>query len=83
MSLFKTDLQLAERYVAALAPQKTLLLDAIQAGFDPTVSRVLQVTGDRALLDRDQSYEPASRCVTLTLSRFTSCRFSFSQAASR
>jgi phosphoenolpyruvate carboxylase len=53
MTLVKTDLDLAARY-AALAPEPLRpLLDRIRAEFDLTVERVLAVTGDEALLDRE------------------------------
>jgi phosphoenolpyruvate carboxylase len=51
--LAKTDLDIAERYVA-LAPQSLRgLLDDIRAEFQLTVEQVLGVTGDGALLDRE------------------------------
>ncbi len=53
MTLVKTDLRLAARYVA-LAPEALRpLLDEIRAEFDLTVDRLLAVTGDEALLDRE------------------------------
>ena len=53
MTLVKTDLDIAARYVA-LAPERLRpLLDGIRAEFDLTVERVLAVTGDEALLDRE------------------------------
>lgn len=54
MTLVKTDLDIAARYVEALAPTEIrAVLDDIRAEFDLTVAQVLAVTGDRALLDRD------------------------------
>jgi len=54
MTLAKTDLGIAARYVAALAPAETHhLLDDIQAEHALTIERVLRVTGDRELLERD------------------------------
>ncbi len=53
MTLVKTDLDIAARYVA-LAPESLRpLLDTIRAEFDLTVEHVLAVTGDTALLDRE------------------------------
>jgi len=53
MTLVKTDLEIAERYVA-LAPERLRgLLDPIREEFDLAVAQVLLVTGEGALLDRD------------------------------
>ena len=53
MTLVKTDLDIAARYVEALAPAEVRpLLDDIRAEYDRTVAEVLAVTGDEALLDR-------------------------------
>ncbi|MDX6357739.1 MAG: phosphoenolpyruvate carboxylase [Nocardioidaceae bacterium] len=53
MTLVKTDLDIAARYVA-LAPEPLRpLLDGIRAEFDLTVQHLLAVTGDTALLDRE------------------------------
>jgi phosphoenolpyruvate carboxylase len=53
MTLVKTDLDLAARYVA-LAPEPLRpLLDEIRAEYDLTVQHLLAVTGDEALLDRE------------------------------
>jgi phosphoenolpyruvate carboxylase len=53
MTLVKTDLDIAHRY-AALAPAELRpLLDQIRQEFDLTVDRMLAVTGDTALLDRE------------------------------
>ncbi|MBO0845380.1 MAG: phosphoenolpyruvate carboxylase [Nocardioides sp.] len=53
MTLVKTDLDVAARYVD-LAPQALRpLLDVISAEYDLTVDRLLAVTGDHALLDRE------------------------------
>jgi len=55
MTLVKTDLDIAHRY-AALAPAELRpLLDQIRQEFDLTVDRVLAVTGDTALLDREST----------------------------
>lgn len=54
MTLVKTDLDIAARYVGALAPAEVRsVLDDIRAEYDLTVEQVLAVTGDEALLDRD------------------------------
>jgi phosphoenolpyruvate carboxylase len=58
MTLAKADLDIAERYVTALAPEHTHgILDVVREEFALTVARVLAVTGDSELLDR----EPALR----------------------
>ncbi len=54
MTLAKADLDIAERYVHALAPEHTHgILDLVREEFDLTVKQVLAVTGDEALLDRE------------------------------
>lgn len=54
MTLFKADLDIAERYVTTLAPEAThVILDVVRAEFDLTVAQVLAVTGDERLLDRE------------------------------
>ena len=54
MTLFKTDLDIARSYVEALAPTRLHpLLDVLREEYDDTVARVLEVTGDAALLERD------------------------------
>ncbi len=54
MTLVKTDLDIASRYVEALVPEELRhLLDDIRAEFELTVEQVLAVTGDSQLLDRD------------------------------
>ena len=54
MTLVKTDLDIAARYVDVLAPAGVRpVLDDLRAEYDRTVERVLAVTGDDALLDRD------------------------------
>jgi phosphoenolpyruvate carboxylase len=54
MTLVKTDLDIAARYVDALAPVEVWpVLDDIRAEHALTVEQVLAVTGDDALLDRD------------------------------
>jgi phosphoenolpyruvate carboxylase len=53
MTLVKTDLEIATGY-ADLAPERLRpLLDEIRAEYDETVERLLAVTGDHALLDRE------------------------------
>ncbi|MBO9522857.1 MAG: phosphoenolpyruvate carboxylase [Nocardioidaceae bacterium] len=55
MTLAKTDLGIAARY-AALAPAEVRpLLDDIRDEYERTVEQVLAVTGDAALLDREQT----------------------------
>ncbi len=55
MTLAKADLAIAERYVTALAPEHTHgILDLVRTEFELTVERVLEVTGDQELLDREQ-----------------------------
>ncbi len=54
MTLVKTDLDIAQRYVDALVPEELRhLLDDIREEFELTVEQVLAVTGDDHLLDRD------------------------------
>lgn len=54
MTLVKTDLDIAARYVEVLAPAEVgRVLDDIREEYDLTVAQVLAVTGDDALLDRD------------------------------
>ncbi|GAB3653425.1 phosphoenolpyruvate carboxylase [Nocardioides korecus] len=54
MTLFKADLDIAERYVTALAPESTHgILDLVREEYDLTVAQVLAVTGDAQLLDRE------------------------------
>ena len=54
MTLFKTDLDIAEAYVEALVPARLSgLLDVLRGEYDDTVARVLEVTGDSKLLERD------------------------------
>lgn len=54
MTLVKTDLDIAERYVDALAPVEVRdVLDDLRAEHALAVEQVLAVTGDDALLDRD------------------------------
>ena len=54
MTLFKADLDIAERYVTALAPESTHgILRLVREEFDLTVAQVLAVTGDEQLLDRE------------------------------
>jgi len=54
MTLVKTDLDIAARYVAALVPEGLRsLLDDLREEFELTVEQVLAVTGDSSLLDRN------------------------------
>jgi phosphoenolpyruvate carboxylase len=54
MTLVKTDLDIAARYVEELAPEEVRpVLDDIRDEYDRTVAQVLAVTGDDALLDRN------------------------------
>lgn len=54
MTLAKTDVAIARRYVAALAPDELGgLVEEIAAEYEQTVTEVLRVTGDEALLDRE------------------------------
>jgi phosphoenolpyruvate carboxylase len=54
MTLVKTDLDIAARYVEELAPAEVHhVLDDLRAEHALTVEQVLAVTGDDALLDRD------------------------------
>jgi phosphoenolpyruvate carboxylase len=54
MTLFKTDLDVARSYVEALVPPELRgLLDDIEEELRRTVARVLDVTGDSELLERD------------------------------
>ncbi|MGN6251035.1 MAG: phosphoenolpyruvate carboxylase [Marmoricola sp.] len=53
MTLVKTDLAIAERYVALAPEPLRALLDPIRAEFDLACAQVLLVTGEGALLDRD------------------------------
>jgi phosphoenolpyruvate carboxylase len=53
MTLVKTDLDIAARYVALAAAPLRGLLDRVRAEYDLTVERLLAVTGDTALLDRE------------------------------
>lgn len=56
MTLAKTDLEIARQYVGALAPAELQpLLDDIVAEHELTLAQVLEVTGDDALLDREQT----------------------------
>ena len=52
MTLAKTDLRIARRYVSALVePSKAHLLDTIESEYRRTVEQVLAVTGEDELLD--------------------------------
>ncbi|SDS80727.1 Phosphoenolpyruvate carboxylase, type 1 [Nocardioides scoriae] len=54
MTLFKADLDIAERYVTTLAPEATRgIFEVIRAEYDLTVAQVLAVTGDERLLERE------------------------------
>ncbi|GIJ65254.1 phosphoenolpyruvate carboxylase [Virgisporangium ochraceum] len=53
MMLFKTDLGIASRYVAALVPERLRpLFDRIREEYDRTVAEVLALTGETELLER-------------------------------
>ena len=53
MTLTKTDLTVASRYVEELvAPEHRSVFDVIRAEHDRTVDEVLAITGDAALIDR-------------------------------
>jgi len=51
MTLVKTDLDIAERYVGLAPDRLRPLLEVVRAEYDLTVQRLLAVTGDQALLD--------------------------------
>jgi phosphoenolpyruvate carboxylase len=52
MTLAKTDLVMAKRYVDTLvAPEHRRLFDVIEAEYHRTVDEILGITGERALLD--------------------------------
>ena len=54
MTLAKTDLEIARRYVDALVPgPEAALIEDIAEEFRRTVVEVLRVTGDDRLLDRE------------------------------
>ncbi len=54
MTLFKADMEIAERYVSALAPDGTReIFELIRAEYDLTCEQVLAVTGDDHLLQRE------------------------------
>ncbi len=54
MTLVKTDLEIAQAYVESLVPEEHGgILGDIADEYERTVARVLDVTGDRALLDRN------------------------------
>jgi phosphoenolpyruvate carboxylase len=55
MTLAKTDLVLAKRYVETLVPAHLHhFLDEIQAEFDLTVAEILKLTGKNALLGNQE-----------------------------
>jgi phosphoenolpyruvate carboxylase len=49
----KTDLDIAGRYADLAPPELRPLLDQVRQEYDLTVDRLLAVTGDEALLDRE------------------------------
>jgi phosphoenolpyruvate carboxylase len=52
MTLAKTDLVIAKRYVSALvSPEHRHLFDSIEREYETTVEQVLSITGGRTLLD--------------------------------
>jgi phosphoenolpyruvate carboxylase len=53
MTLVKTDLDIAARYVALAPEELRPLLGELREEYDLTVRRLLEVTGDSALLDRE------------------------------
>ena len=54
MTLAKTDLDIGRHYVQALGPKGAeVIFDDILAEHELTVTQVLRITGDRALLDRE------------------------------
>jgi phosphoenolpyruvate carboxylase len=53
MVLAKADLRIGRSYEAKLAPDSAPLGDALEARFDDTVRRILDVTGNRSLLDEN------------------------------
>jgi phosphoenolpyruvate carboxylase len=53
MTLVKTDLDIARRYAELAPPELRPLLEQIRQEYDLTVDRLLAVTGDEALLDRE------------------------------
>ncbi len=53
MTLVKTDLDIAARYVALAPEHLRPLLDEIRAEYELSVRHLLAVTGDEALLDRE------------------------------
>jgi phosphoenolpyruvate carboxylase len=53
MTLVKTDLEIAQRYAALAPPELRPVLEEIRREYDLTVDRLLAVTGDAALLDRE------------------------------
>jgi phosphoenolpyruvate carboxylase len=76
MTLTKTDLEIAERYVEALVPDELRhIFEKIQQEYGRTVAEVLRITGESRLLEAQPSLGRRSRCATPTWCRCTICRW--------